>query len=76
MSQKPGPKMKDPSHEEVLQFVREQRRPFVTTQEVAKEFDNVSRRTINARLNDLHQENKLKKREMGAGSVVWYVEET
>ncbi|WP_147435666.1 hypothetical protein [Halobellus sp. Atlit-38R] len=74
MSTKPGPKMKNPTHEQVLDFVREHSRPFVTTSDVLEKFSTVSRRTINKRLNDLHDRGELQKREIGAQSVVWYTE--
>ena len=76
MSSRPGPKMVDPSHEKVLQFVREHRRPFVTSREVAERFDSVSRRTINNRLNTLHDREQLGKRKIGARSIVWYPQST
>jgi len=65
--------MREPSHDQVLQFVRRQDCPFVTTAEVADEFSTVTRRTINKRLNDLHEDGELMKREIGARSVVWYL---
>lgn len=74
MSPKPGPKMSKPSHNQVLQFVREQSCPFVTTKEVSKEFDSVGRRTINKRLNKLADEEKIEKRKIGPQAVVWYTE--
>lgn len=74
MSSKPGPNMSEPSHERVLQFVREQGCPFTTTKEVSEEFSSVSRRTINKRLNELHDEGELNKRQIGAQAVVWYLE--
>lgn len=72
MSTKPGPKMSDPSHEEVLQFVLANPKPFVKTGEVAEEFDAVSQRTIHSRLDDLVNDGKLEKDEVGANGVVWY----
>jgi DeoR/GlpR family transcriptional regulator of sugar metabolism len=65
--------MSEPSHDQVLQFVRRQDCPFVTTREVAERFDTVTRRTINKRLNDLHDDTELQKREIGARSIVWYL---
>jgi len=73
MSTRRGPKMKSPTHDQVLQFVRQQNCPFVTTAEVAERFNSVTRRTINQRLNDLHDEDRIEKREIGARSVVWYL---
>jgi len=74
MSSRRGPKMADPGHDQVLQFVREHSRPFVTSREVAERFDTVSRRTINNRLNTLHGQGELGKRKIGARSVVWYLQ--
>lgn len=72
MSSKPGPKMQSPTHEQVLHFVKQNSCPFVTTADVAEEFSSVSRRTVNSRLNDLHSQDKLSKRRIGAKSVVWW----
>ena len=66
--------MVEPSHDQVFQFVREHRRPFVTSREVAERFSSVSRRTINNRLNTLHERGQLGKRKIGARSVVWYIQ--
>lgn len=74
MSSRPGPKMKEPTHDQVYQFVREHSRPFVTSREVAEEFPSVARRTINGRLNELHDRGRIAKREIGANSVVWYLQ--
>jgi hypothetical protein len=68
--------MMDPTHEQVVQFVRGHSRPFVTTAEVTDEFDTVSRRTINGRLNDLHDRGEIGKRKIGRGSVVWFLQES
>lgn len=73
MSSRPGPKMKNPTHEQVLQFLRNHSRPFVTTREVTEEFPSVSRRTLNGRLNELHDRGDIGKRKIGARSVVWYL---
>lgn len=67
--------MSDPTYEQVLQFVRENDRPFVKSVEVSEEFSEVSRRTVNERLNTLHDRGKLEKRRIGANGVVWYVED-
>lgn len=72
MSAKRGPKMSDPSHDDVLQFVQRNSCPFVTTSDVAEEFDEVHDRTIRKRLNDLVEREELKMREVGANAKVWY----
>lgn len=64
--------MVNPTYDQVIQFVRKHDRPFVTSREVAERFDSVSRRTINNRLNTLHERGQLGKRKIGARSVVWY----
>lgn len=73
MSTKAGPKMQNPTHEEVLQFVRENSTPFVTTKDVEENFDQVGRRTLNNRLNDLHERGDVEKRMIGGNSAVWFV---
>jgi predicted HTH transcriptional regulator len=65
--------MSDPSHQAVLEFVRGNPKPFVTTSDTAEEFDSVSKRTLNQRLNDLKDRGELKKYEIGANGVVWYL---
>lgn len=75
MSAKPGPKMQEPTHDQVLQFVREKSSPFVTTKDVVEKFDNIGRRTLNNRLNDLNERGKIQKRKIGGNAVVWYVED-
>jgi response regulator of citrate/malate metabolism len=72
MNSKKGPSMKKPTEQEVLQFVRENSFPFVTTNDVAEESSSVSKRTIRKRLNGLVSEDQLAKREVGANSVVWH----
>lgn len=72
VSTKRGPKMGEPAHYQVRQFVYEHNQPFVTTNDVAEAFDSVSRRTINKRLNDLHERGEIRKRHIGPNSVVWY----
>jgi hypothetical protein len=64
--------MGEPTYEEVLQFVHQHSRPFVETSEVAEEFDTVSRRTIFDRLQYLHDNWSLEKRNIGGNSVVWW----
>lgn len=73
MSTKRGPEMSDPAHEDVLKFVRQNSKPFVTTNDVASEFDSVSRRTIQDRLNDLVGRDQLEKRLIGGNTAVWYL---
>ena len=75
MATKPGPEMKDPTPEDVYQFVAENSEPFVTSKDVAEEFDSIARRTLNGRLNRLHNEERIKKRKIGSNSVVWWVQE-
>jgi len=72
MSTKPGPDMSEPYHQDVKQVVQEQSEPFVTTSDVAEVFPDVSHRTIRKRLNDLVDQGKLRCREIGANSKVWY----
>lgn len=64
--------MRDPSHDDVLQFVQENNFPFVTTGDVADEFSTVSRRTIRNRLHDLVDRGDLRSRRVGPHAKVWY----
>jgi len=73
MSTKRGPPMSEPSHEDVLEFVRENPKPFVKSVEVSEAFDDVSRRTVNKRLNQLCGRDALEKTEIGANGVVWWL---
>lgn len=73
MSSKPGPKMKEPTPSQVLQFVRQNSKPFVTTNDVAERFPDVSSKTVRERLNDLQEQSELEVRQVGANSKVWYI---
>lgn len=73
MSSKRGPPMSEPTHDDVLQFVRENDKPFVKSVEVSEQFDSVSRRTVNKRLNQLRDRGALEKTEIGANGVVWWL---
>lgn len=65
--------MSEPSYDRVYQLVEESSCPFVTTADVAEEFDSVSDRTIRKRLNDLVRQGKLERRQVGAHAKVWYI---
>lgn len=73
MSSRRGPKMSEPTHDQVLSFVRENSKPFVDTGEVADEFSTVGRRTIWNRLDDLQGRGDLEKYEAGGNTVIWYL---
>lgn len=73
MSAKPGPEMQERKYDTVLQFVREKDCPFVTTREVSEEFPGVSRKTIQNRLYDLVDDDRLKRRDVGANTAVWFI---
>jgi len=65
--------MSEPTHEQVLSFVRGNRKPFVDTTEVAEEFSSVTKRTIYNRLDDLEERDELEKHDAGANTVLWYL---
>lgn len=67
--------MQNPKPEDVEQFVAQSGSPFVTTGDVAEEFPSVTARTIRKRLNSLVNDGAIEKREVGANSIVWYVED-
>jgi len=71
MSSKPGPKMSEPHHGDVLEFVQQKSEPFAATEDVAEAFDTVSERTIRKRLNDLVADGELRCREIGSGKVYY-----
>lgn len=73
MSAKRGPKMSEPGHDEVHQFVQETSCPFVTTEEVSEHYDEVTSRTIRKRLRDLVDQNRLRSRRVGPHAIVWYL---
>lgn len=64
--------MSEPSHKDVLQFVRQNSCPFVTSNDVAEQFNDVHDRTIRERLNDLVGQGELQMRKVGASAKVWY----
>lgn len=65
--------MSDPTYDDVIQFVRRHSRPFVKSIEVHEQFNDVSRRTINKRLNDLCDAGELEKSKIGANGIVWWL---
>jgi hypothetical protein len=73
MGTRPGPEMSEPHHEDVLQFVSENSKPWVSTLDVAEEFDSVQRRTVFNRLQDLADRGGLRKDSLGGNCSVWYV---
>ena len=72
MSIQPGPKMTDPTPNEVLQFVQQKDRPFVKTKEVAEQFDQIERRTVFNRLEKLVDQGDLVKHKVTTNVAVWY----
>jgi predicted HTH transcriptional regulator len=73
MAAENGTDVRKAPHSAVLQFVRENNAPFVSTQEVAEQFPEVSSRTIRIRLNDLVDRGNLESQEVGGNAKVWYV---
>lgn len=65
--------MSEPYPDDVLQFVRENSKPFVTTTDAADEFSSVSRKTVHDRLDELVARGKLEKRVVGGNTAVWYI---
>jgi len=64
--------MSEPTYEDVLEFVWENSCPFVTTGDVAEEFEEVSKKTVWKRLDKLEAAGKIQKEKIGANAVVWY----
>jgi len=67
----PGPSMSEPLPAAVLAAVRDHEKPFVSTSDVAAEFENVSRKTVVSRLNDLAAQDRLEKETIGGAAVWW-----
>jgi hypothetical protein len=76
MASKRGPEMQDPKPDEVLEFVRGYDCPFVETSDVSEQFDSLSQRAIYDRLRKLSERGDLCRREIGANSVVWYIDQS
>jgi hypothetical protein len=76
MAATPGPDMREPHHDDVLEFVdrftSEKSQPFVQTTDVSGRFSEVSKRTVYSRLDDLEERGELEKRCVGANSTVWW----
>jgi Mn-dependent DtxR family transcriptional regulator len=64
--------MSEPTHEDVLQFVQQKSEPFVTTGDVAEQFESVSEKTVRERLKDLAEGGSLRTRKVGPHAKVWY----
>jgi DNA-binding Lrp family transcriptional regulator len=71
MASNPGPDMTKAPHKEVLQVVRENSSPFVTTRDVSEQFA-ASKRTVIERLSDLVERGDLDGREVGANVKIWW----
>jgi hypothetical protein len=63
--------MSEPLPAAVLAAVRDADKPFVSTSDVAAEFDGVSRKTIVSRLNALAAADRLEKETIGGAAVWW-----
>jgi predicted ArsR family transcriptional regulator len=74
MASKQGPKMSEPTHEDVLarfeQCYQQNSWPWVETKEVAEVFD-ASYKTVRQRLDDLHERGDIERRKV-SGTKVWY----
>jgi predicted transcriptional regulator len=56
---------------EVVAFILEFNRPFVTPQDIMEEFD-CGRSTANERLKEIHNEGEVCRKEIGARAVVYW----
>lgn len=68
----PGPSMSEPLPPAVLAAVRDHDKPFVSTSDVAAEFESVSRKTVVSRLNQLAADDRLERETIG-GAAVWWI---
>jgi DNA-binding IclR family transcriptional regulator len=63
--------MKD---DEIIRFIRESERPFVTATEVADEGD-MSRQNAYRRLQRMTDEGRIEKYKAGSAAVIWWVDD-
>jgi response regulator of citrate/malate metabolism len=61
----------DVTDDNILAFFQQGERPFHTASEVADEFE-LDRSTAYRRLDDLHEQGRLEKTDVGARAVVWW----
>lgn len=59
-------------NEDVIDVMESHKDLFVTAGEIAEEI-GVTSTTVNDRLHELEEENKVKRKEVGANAVVWWV---
>lgn len=57
--------------EDVDSFVRKHEDPITTTREVAEEF-NVTQKAARYRLKQLEQQERVKRKDIGASATAWY----
>jgi hypothetical protein len=74
MSSRRGPKMKEPTHEQVYQFLQQHPKPFAKTSRVAEEYPGPSERTIRERLRDLRDDGRIRATRVG-DALVWWLED-
>lgn len=60
--------------EDIVETIRDVQNPVATVAEVA-EFLPIGRRAVLKRLNELHEEGRVDRKDVGARSAVWWVEE-
>lgn len=70
----PRGRSKTMTDEELIEAVREHPDRAVTVAEVAEKFD-LTPQGVNKRLNELHKEGVVTKKQVGAKAVVWWVED-
>jgi len=63
--------MKEPSHEDVYQFLQQHPKPFAKTSRVAEEYPSRSERTIRERLRDLRDSDRIEATRVGDALVWW-----
>jgi len=59
--------------EELLDIIREASDPFVTASEVG-EAAGVTRQTAHQRLQQLRDDERIRKKKIGASAVIWWIE--
>ena len=60
------------SDEEIIEALKDHDDPFIAASELADHFDH-TRQWAHARLNQLHEDGRVSRKEAGERSVIWWV---
>jgi len=65
------PRPKKFMRSEVIEFMLQHERPFVTAEDIVNHFD-CGRSTANERLKEIHDDGEIRRKEIGARAVVYW----